>query len=109
MSPPPVRVETKARARPVGEKSGRDSVAGCETSSRASPPVAATDQMSPPDTKAISRPSAEMPGSASTAGGPCARDPVVRATIRQPASATREVFDMGKASHKTPENRRPGA
>ena len=35
MSPLPVRVETNASALPVGEYSGRDSVAGCDTSRRA--------------------------------------------------------------------------
>src|SRR5580765_1121752 len=64
MSPPPVRVDTNASMRPSGEKSGRDSVASCATSNRASPPDAGTVQISPPDTKAISLPSGEMPGSA---------------------------------------------
>ena len=49
---------------PSGEYKGRDSVAGCETNSRASPPAVGTVQMSPPETTAISRPSGEMPGSA---------------------------------------------
>ena len=40
MSPPPVRSEMNASSRPSGEYSGRDSVASCETSSRASPPSA---------------------------------------------------------------------
>ncbi len=68
MSPLPVRVETNASALPVGEYSGRDSVAGCDTSNRATagePPSGAA-QISPPDVKAISRPSGEMPGSASS-------------------------------------------
>src|SRR5690606_36135086 len=63
MSPLPVRSETKARKRPSGEKRGRDSVAGCETRSRATPPDAGTLQTSPPETNAISLPSGEMPGS----------------------------------------------
>src|SRR6185503_5492412 len=75
MSPPPVRVELNARRLPSGENSGRDSVAGCETSRRAVPPAAGTVQMSPPETKAISLPSGEMPGSAKAGrdGGDCAR------------------------------------
>ena len=78
MSPPPVRVETNASSRPSGENSGRRSLAGSATSSRASPPLAGTVQMSPPDVNAISRPSGEMPGSANAylgaaeGGGVCA-------------------------------------
>ena len=45
MSPPPVRVETNASSRPDGENSGRLSVAGSATSSRASPPAAGTVQI----------------------------------------------------------------
>jgi len=63
MSPPPVRVDTNASVRPSGENSGRRSVAASATSRRASPPAAGTDQMSPPELNAISRPSGEMPGS----------------------------------------------
>src|SRR4029079_17955825 len=72
MSPLPVRVDVKARRAPSGEYIGRDSVAGCETRSRASPPAADTSQMSPPLTNAIVEPSAEIPGSASdgTGGAP---------------------------------------
>src|SRR5687767_7462102 len=69
MSPPPVLVETNASRRPSGEKRGRDSVAGCETSNRATPPVIGTVQISPPDTKAISVRSGDMPGSATDATG----------------------------------------
>src|SRR4051794_39637132 len=43
---------------------GRDSLDGWEMSSRASPPAAATVQISPPETKAISEPSVESAGSA---------------------------------------------
>ena len=69
MSPPPVRVETNAsRGRPAS-RAARVSVAGCDTSRRASPPAAGTVQMSPPETKAISRPSGESEGSASAAWG----------------------------------------
>src|SRR5690349_25025259 len=64
MSPPPVRVEMNARRLPSGEYRGRDSYAGCEMSSRATPPVDGTVQMSPPDTNAISLWSGEIPGSA---------------------------------------------
>src|SRR5439155_776229 len=56
--------DANARCFPSGENSGRDSVAGCDTSSRASPPRAGTSQMSPPLTNAIVEPSGEMPGSA---------------------------------------------
>src|SRR6476659_3880890 len=66
MSPFPVRVETNARYFPSGEYSGRDSVAGSETSKCASPPEDGTIQISPPLTKAISLPSGEIPGSLST-------------------------------------------
>src|ERR1035437_838844 len=64
MSPFPVRVEMKASRVPSGDQSGRLSVAGCETSSRASPPANGTVQMSPPETKAISLWSGERLGSA---------------------------------------------
>src|SRR5262245_18588029 len=64
MSPPPVRDDTNARYLPSGEKSGRRSYELSATSSRASPPAMGTDQISPPDVNAISRPSGEIPGSA---------------------------------------------
>src|SRR5258706_2054495 len=63
MSPLPVRAEMKPSRRPSGESNGRDSFAGCETSSRASPPAAGTVQISPPETNAISTPSGESAGS----------------------------------------------
>src|SRR5947208_820056 len=63
MSPLPVRAEVKASRLPSGEYRGRDSFAGCEMRSRASPPRAGTSQMSPPLTNAIVDPSGEMPGS----------------------------------------------
>src|SRR4051812_7179291 len=63
MSPAPVRFDPKARKRPSGENNGLDSLAGCETSRRAMPPSAGTDQMSPPETKAISFRSGEKEGS----------------------------------------------
>src|SRR6476619_6623805 len=69
MSPAPVRVDVKARRLPSGENNGRDSVAGCETTRRASPPAAGTSQMSPPLTNAIVAPSGEMPGSANDGSG----------------------------------------
>src|SRR5579862_2806306 len=64
MSPLPVRCETKASCLPSGEYNGRDSVAECETNSRASPPAAGAVQISPPETNAISERSGEMHGSA---------------------------------------------
>src|SRR5437016_4430716 len=63
MSPLPVRVEMKASDLPSGEKSGRDSVAGCATSSRADPPAAGALQMSPPETKTTLFASGESDGS----------------------------------------------
>src|ERR1700721_1982993 len=48
---------------------GRDSVAGSEMSRCASPPVAGTVQISPPEAKAISWPSGERDGSASDGCG----------------------------------------
>jgi hypothetical protein len=63
MSPLPLRVETNASCLPSGDQTGRDSFAGFDTSSRASPPANGTVQMSPPETKAIS-PEGEMDGSA---------------------------------------------
>ena len=62
MSPLPVRDEMKASWRPSGEYSGRASFAACETSSEATPPVAGTVQMSPPETNAISLRSGESDG-----------------------------------------------
>ena len=64
LSPAPVRVEVKANCLPSGECSGRDYVAGCETSSRASPPFVGRVQISPPEIKAISDLSGEIAGSA---------------------------------------------
>src|SRR6185503_1237448 len=60
-----------------GENNGRDSVAGCDTSNRAVPPAVGTVQMSPPDTKEISAPSGEIPGSpkAGRDTGDCAKPP----------------------------------
>jgi len=63
MSPPPVRFETNASRLPSGEYDGRDSFAACDTSSLASPPLAGTAQISPPETNAISDRSGEMAGS----------------------------------------------
>src|SRR5205807_704358 len=63
-SPLPVRVDVKARRDPSGEYIGRESAAGCDTSSRASPPREGTSQMSPPLANAIVEPSGEIPGSA---------------------------------------------
>ena len=59
----PPRLETKASRAPSGEKIGRDSVAGSDTSSWAVPPWVGTVQMSPPETKAISDPSGDSEGS----------------------------------------------
>src|SRR4029078_9513312 len=53
----------KASCFPSGEYIGRDSVAACETSSAATPPVDGTVQMSPPETNAISLRSGESDGS----------------------------------------------
>src|SRR5215217_8609375 len=75
MSPLPVRVDTKARRDLSGEKTGCVSFPACETSSRACPPAPGTVQMSPPETNAISVPSAAIDGSASAgraATGDCA-------------------------------------
>src|SRR6185369_6452727 len=63
MSPFPVRDEMNASCRPSGEYSGRASFAGCDTSSDATPPVAGTVQISPPETNAISFRSGESDGS----------------------------------------------
>src|SRR5438132_4305852 len=63
MSPLPVRVEMKASDLPSGEKSGRDSVAGWATSSRADPPALGALQMSPPETKTTVFASGESDGS----------------------------------------------
>src|SRR4051794_25223845 len=48
---------------PSGEYSGRASLAECDTSSDATPPVAGTVQISPPETNAISLRSGESDGS----------------------------------------------
>src|SRR6478736_1199634 len=69
MSPLPVRVDMNASLVPSGEYSGRESYAGCDTSRRASPPVAGTVQMSPPETNAISRRSGDNDGSDMAACG----------------------------------------
>src|ERR1700733_6867281 len=71
MFPAPVRVETKASFVPSGEYIGRDSVAGFVTSRCASPPVAATVQMSPPEANAISLPSGEIAGSLNDGNAVC--------------------------------------
>src|SRR5262245_53122526 len=63
MSPLPVRVDMNARRVPSGEYNGRESYAACDTSSRASPPVRGTVQMSPPAANTISRRSGERDGS----------------------------------------------
>src|SRR5581483_11117060 len=63
MLPAPVRFDMNASFLPSGEYRGRDSVAGCATSRRASPPAAGAVQMSPPETKAISLPSGDRLGS----------------------------------------------
>src|SRR3954451_5401775 len=70
----PPRVEVKARLRPSGEYSGRPSVAGPVRIKCAAPPLAGTSQMSPPDAKPISWPSADRLGSDRTgfAAGTCA-------------------------------------
>src|SRR5262245_4869645 len=88
MSPAPVRVDVKARRLPSGENNGRDSVAGCETSRRASPPAVGTSQMSPPLTNAIVAPSGEMPGSANDGNGETTpRDACVAATLKGRATS----------------------
>src|SRR4051812_49733308 len=88
MSPPPVRVETNASCDLSGEYIGRLSLAALEISRRASPPDAGTVQMSPPETKAISVPSGEMPGSAKAgfaagAGRGCGGSAASRQTNRE--------------------------
>ena len=69
---------------------GATRCAGCDTSSRASPPAAGTVQMSPPETKAISAPSGETAGSLNAgcgaAFGACAVR--ARAMVRARQSAT---------------------
>src|SRR5947208_12949938 len=70
MSPLPVRVEMKASDLPSGENNGRDSVAGCATSSRAAPPELGALQMSPPETKTTVFASGESDGS-NRAGWAC--------------------------------------
>src|SRR6185503_2971585 len=90
MSPPPVRFEMKASLRPSGEKIGRDSLAGLDTSKRASPPLAETVQISPPETKAISARSGDNAGSAKLGRGATERPlPWVRA---------RALFEIGRAN-----------
>src|SRR5579885_3567379 len=84
----PLRFDRNASDLPSGEKSGRDSVAGLATSSRASPPVSGTVQMSPPETKAIVFPSAESEGSEN--GGCVAEN--ADAAKRSAIAARRRVF-----------------
>jgi hypothetical protein len=79
----------KANRVPSGEYIGRDSVAGCDTSKCAAPPVNGTTQISPPETKAISDRSGEMEGSANagfdcrTTGRLCAASVVVRSGMKR--------------------------
>src|SRR5471030_579527 len=99
MSPLPVRVEMNASRVPSGDQSGRLSVAGLETSSRASPPTKGTVQMSPPETKAISLWSGERLGSASdgsfVGGVMCASSPVAAKNNATRASgAARRMIGM---------------
>src|SRR5436189_2830352 len=73
MSPLPVRVEMNASDFPSGEKSGRESYAGCATSKCASPPPAGAVQMSPPETKATVLPSGDSEGSKSAGSASAAK------------------------------------
>src|SRR5580704_8050806 len=101
MFPAPVRVETNASFVPSGEYSGRDSVAGCVTSRCASPPAAATVQMSPPDTNAISRPSGEIAGSLNDGSAVCAIVPFPASKAQQTStqrSKRRRTSDMADTS-----------
>src|SRR3954468_7287102 len=98
-SPPPVRVETNANCFLSGEYIGRLSLAALEISRRASPPDAGTVQMSPPETKAISVPSGEMPGSAKAgfaagAGRVCASSAVSR-QIKSERCIMRRLYRTG--------------
>ncbi len=70
---------------PSGEKSGRASFAECATRMRAAPPDEGTVHTSPPETKAISAPSGEIPGSASDGSAP---SPTCETTGSAGASAT---------------------
>src|SRR5690349_11904153 len=76
-----------ARYRPSGENIGRRSNASSATSRCAAPPVAGTDQMSPPEENAISLPSGEMPGSANAYFGGALADWGKAPTV--PVAATR--------------------
>jgi DNA recombination protein RmuC len=60
--------------------------------------------MSPPDAKATSRPSGEMPGSANAGpvDGPCAARPP--ANMLTTSAVTRELLDMREASHRVTAN-----
>src|SRR6187399_469157 len=94
MSPPPVRSDWKANTLPSGEYRGRDSLAACDTSSRASPPAIGTDQMSPPEPNAISERSGEIAGSVkygrgSTEGGDVCWTGAVDALTVQQTTASR--------------------
>src|SRR5580704_5670373 len=101
MFPAPVRVETNASLLPSGEYSGRDSVAGCVTSRCASPPAAATVQISPPETNAISRPSGEIAGSLNEGSVVCAIAPVPATETQKTSkqrSKRRRTSDMADTS-----------
>ena len=104
MSPLPVRVDTKASALPVGEYSGRDSVAGCDTSSRASPPAAdGAAQISPPDDErdlAAVRARCPARPAAARRDWPCE---VIDVSREHQAESQRKRFGgcaCGEASHK---------
>ena len=95
MSPPPVRSEMKASLRPSGEYRGRDSVASCATSRRASPPAAGTVQMSPLETTAISERSGEIAGSLNDASGAGA------SPVRCPLSGAASAIATASTPHST--------
>src|SRR5437660_10370412 len=86
MSPLPVRAELKASFRPSGEYNGRDSLAGWDTSKRASPPLAGTVQISPPETNAISAPSGDNAGSVKYGCGAACPDAFAETRAITPAS-----------------------
>ena len=82
----PARLEVNASALPSGDHRGRLSVAGSLTKRCASPPAAGTLQMSPPETKAISRPSGDREGSPSEGAARAAPAITAQATSAAPVS-----------------------
>src|SRR5581483_11440063 len=111
MSLLPARFDMNASRLPSGEYIGRDSFAGCDTSKCASPPVAGTIQISPPETNAISWPSGEIAGSANdgrgvpvgrcwaVAASEAAMDATKAAAIATAAEG-RDITDLGACERK---------